>query len=57
LVWKAVEKEENRPSEFLERRGYHVIRWTDKVHLFCVISDLNEKELREFAELLGARRE
>jgi anti-sigma factor RsiW len=50
FMWRAAEKD--RPPEFLERQGYHLIRWTDKERMFWVISDLNEKELREFAELL-----
>ncbi len=52
LVWRAEEREEARPSEFLEQQGYHLIRWTDNSRLFWVVSDLDESELREFAELL-----
>jgi anti-sigma factor RsiW len=52
FVWRAEAREEDRPSEFLERKGYHLIRWTDKGRLFWVTSDLNEKDLHEFAELL-----
>jgi anti-sigma factor RsiW len=51
-VWRAEEREKDRTSEFLEQQGYHLIRWTDKGRLFWVTSDLNEKELGEFAELL-----
>jgi anti-sigma factor RsiW len=50
FIWRSAEKD--RPPEFLERQGYHLIRWTDNERMFWVISDLNEKELREFAELL-----
>jgi anti-sigma factor RsiW len=50
FIWKATEKD--RPPEFLDRQGYHLIRWTDKERMFWVISDLNEKELRQFVELL-----
>ncbi len=50
FIWRTAEKD--RPPEFLNRQGYHLIRWTDKERMFWVISDLNEKELREFAELL-----
>lgn len=50
FIWRAIEP--NRSPEFLERQGYHLIRWTDKERMFWVISDLNEKELRQFAELL-----
>jgi len=52
FVWRAEEREEDCPSEFLEKHGYYLIRWTDNGRLFWVISDLNKKELREFAELL-----
>ncbi len=52
LVWRAEEREEDHPSEFLEQQGYHLIRWTDNGRLFWVVSDLDESELREFAELL-----
>jgi anti-sigma factor RsiW len=50
FIWRSAEKD--RSPEFLERQGYHLIRWTDKERMFWVISDLNEKELRQFAELL-----
>jgi anti-sigma factor RsiW len=50
FIWKTADKD--HPPEFLERQGYHLIRWTDKERMFWVISDLNEKELRQFAELL-----
>lgn len=50
FIWRSAEKD--RSPEFLERQGYHLIRWTDKERAFWVISDLNEKELREFAELV-----
>jgi anti-sigma factor RsiW len=50
FIWRSEEKE--RAAEFLERQGYHLIRWTDRERMFWVISDLNAKELREFADLL-----
>jgi len=42
----------DRPPEVLERQGYHLVRWTDNGRTVWVVSDLNAKELREFAELL-----
>jgi anti-sigma factor RsiW len=50
FIWRSADK--YRPPEFLERQGYHLIRWTDNERMFWVISDLNETELREFAKLL-----
>jgi anti-sigma factor RsiW len=32
--------------------GYHVISWTDSGLVFTAVSDLNESELREFAEFI-----
>jgi anti-sigma factor RsiW len=50
FVWRSAEKDS--PPEFLERQGYHLIRWTDSERMFWAISDLNKIELREFVELL-----
>jgi len=50
FIWRAAEND--RPPEFLKRQGYHLIRWADKERMFWVISDLNEKDLRQFVELL-----
>jgi anti-sigma factor RsiW len=50
FVWRTAEID--RPPEYLERQGYHLIRWVDNERAFWVVSDLNEQELRRFAELL-----
>jgi anti-sigma factor RsiW len=50
FVWRAAG--EDGTPEYLERQGYHLIRWTEKGRTFWVVSDLNEPELRAFAELL-----
>jgi anti-sigma factor RsiW len=50
FIWRTADKD--RPPEFLKRQGYHLIRWIDRERMFWVISDLNEKDLRAFAELL-----
>lgn len=50
FIWRTAPND--HPPEFLVRQGYHLIRWTDKERMFWVISDLNERELRQFAELL-----
>jgi anti-sigma factor RsiW len=51
FVWKATGQD--RPPEFLQRQGYNLIRWTQNERMFWVISDLNQKELREFRDLLA----
>jgi len=50
FVWRGAGKD--RPPEVLERQGYHLVRWADHERTFWVVSDLNEQELRQFAELL-----
>jgi anti-sigma factor RsiW len=50
FVWKQAGRD--RPPVFLERQGYHLAHWGDDERAFWVISDLNEKELRQFVELL-----
>jgi anti-sigma factor RsiW len=36
----------------LTRQGFHLVRWADAGLTFWAVSDLNEEELRQFAELL-----
>jgi len=51
FVWPAPDHPD---SEILatERQGYHVLHWT-KAHMnYWAVSDLNARELREFAELV-----
>ncbi len=50
FVWRAAAND--APLVCLERQGYHLIGWTDHDRTFWVVSDLNEQELRAFAELL-----
>lgn len=50
FVWRA--GGQDRPPGHLEHQGYHLIRWTDNGRMFWVVSDLNERELGEFVELL-----
>jgi anti-sigma factor RsiW len=50
FVWRTTDKD--AAPEYLERQGYHLIRWTDKERTYCVVSELNEAELREFVDLL-----
>jgi anti-sigma factor RsiW len=52
FVWPA-QNAGNGKSDVQEHRGYSVInRDADGLH-FCVVSDLNQKELAEFANLFG----
>jgi anti-sigma factor RsiW len=50
FVWRSDAKD--HAPEYLERQGYHMIRWTDKGRTVWVVSDLNAEELRHFADLL-----
>jgi anti-sigma factor RsiW len=50
FVYKTQGKD--RPPEVLQRQGYNLIRWTENERMFWVISDLNQKELLQFSELL-----
>jgi anti-sigma factor RsiW len=50
FIWRAPGPD-LRP-QYLERQGYHLIHWSDNDRAFWVVSDLNARELREFAELL-----
>jgi anti-sigma factor RsiW len=40
--------------EVSERRGYHMIRFAAAGFSYCIVSDLNEAELRDLARLLSA---
>jgi anti-sigma factor RsiW len=40
------------PPRALTHQGYHLIHWTRKGLCYWAVSDLNEQELREFAELI-----
>jgi anti-sigma factor RsiW len=37
----------------LTRHGYHIVQWRRGDLAFCAISDLNTRELEDFARLLG----
>jgi len=51
FVWHAKSGETGKAKEFT-RQGYHLIRWSEGGMTYWVISDLNEHELKDFAELL-----
>lgn len=53
FIWPANRTDPALAPCALERNGYHLIRWTNQgMHLWAV-SDLNEKELMDFALLLS----
>jgi anti-sigma factor RsiW len=51
FVWP---RETAAAADFTERRGYHMIRWGGAGLSYCAVSDLNERELRDFMRLLLA---
>lgn len=48
FVWPAKEAD-SQPAMLASRQGYHVIHWSEAGMTFWAVSDLNEKELMEFA--------
>jgi anti-sigma factor RsiW len=53
FVWPAKSPAAAAPRAS-ESNGYHLIRWSNPEMLFWAVSDLNEKELLEFAKLWSA---
>jgi anti-sigma factor RsiW len=53
LVWPAKEAD-SKPSPFKSIQGYHLIHWSAGGMTFWAVSDLNEKELTEFAQDFAA---
>ena len=51
FVWP--ETQADAAPRAAERNGYHLIRWSAQGMIFCAVSDLNEKELMDFARLLS----
>jgi anti-sigma factor RsiW len=51
LVWPAA-ADTGEASRDLTRQGYHLVHWTDGGLTYWAISDVNEKELQEFVELI-----
>lgn len=49
FVWPVTAADEP-PGAAITLRGYHLIRWTSGGMTFWAVSDLNEKELSQFAE-------
>jgi anti-sigma factor RsiW len=53
FVWPAADPAV-RPPQTLTEQGYHVLHWSDGDLTYWAVSDLNEAELREFVDLIGA---
>jgi anti-sigma factor (TIGR02949 family) len=51
-VWPEPEKESDVDPESVTAEGYHMIFWEQGGMYFCAVSDLNARELQQFAELL-----
>jgi anti-sigma factor RsiW len=51
FVWPSSPGDEAAPPT-ATRQGFHLIRWTQSGMTFWAISDLNERELQEFANLI-----
>jgi len=53
FIWPA-KAADSHPAASAPRRGYHLIHWSDAGMVFWAVSDLNEKELMEFAQAFTA---
>ncbi|HEV2946952.1 MAG TPA: anti-sigma factor [Gemmataceae bacterium] len=51
FIWPSTPDSATNPPA-LTRQGYHLIRWTEGGLAYWAISDLNEKELEEFVQLV-----
>jgi anti-sigma factor RsiW len=48
FIWPAQEND-SKPASSISLQGYNVIHWSEAGMTFWAVSDLNEKELMEFA--------
>ncbi len=51
FIWPDASPDSASAAQSFERNGYHLVRWSHGGMKFWAVSDLNEKELREFAGL------
>lgn len=58
FVWPSLEEPEDRASGFKNsvHNGYLIVRWTDTGMNYAAVSDLNDQELLQFAQLARAPR-
>jgi anti-sigma factor RsiW len=54
FIWASDSGSEKLPDA-VTRQGHHLLSWTRAGLTYCAVSDLNEAELREFAELFQNR--
>jgi anti-sigma factor RsiW len=50
FVWPDSKSTHTKPTQLLSKQGYHMLHWSDAGMTFWAISDLNEAEMRAFAE-------
>ena len=53
FVWPAERPGAATVPKATERNGFHLVHWTGPAMTFWAVSDLNEKELMEFSEMLA----
>jgi len=53
FIWPGKEADSN-PAAFSSRQGYHLVHWSQGGMILWAVSDLNEKELVEFARDFAA---
>jgi len=51
FIWPADQASQNIGMKPASQQGYHLIRWASGGMMFLAVSDLNERELEEFAQL------
>jgi len=51
LIWPSAHGSEKAKTEPAPRQGYHLLRWTTSGMTYWAVSDLNERELKEFVQL------
>jgi len=52
FIWPSAQGAEKAKTEPAPRLGYHLFRWTTSGMTYWAVSDLNEKELKEFVQPL-----
>lgn len=55
FVWPVERAGSESKLRALEKNGYHVVCWSNGTMNFWAVSDLNEKELMDFGQLVAAR--
>jgi len=51
FIWPSAHGSEKAKTEPAPRQGYHLLRWTTSGMTYWAVSDLNERELKEFVQL------